>query len=438
MENIDKFNSMITSIVPVGAIVGVIFGSKLATIGRRKSIIILDIIWATASIITTIRNFYILMIGRAIIGFTSGAFSVIVPLFVSEIAPVSISGTLGGINQFMIAFSIMIAGVLGFYVPLKGDVYLRKYSNIWIYIFLVPVILSLLQWALLLFVFKYDTPAFYTKMNQKELFHSVNKLIYKGYNSNSNTNSSSVIAKEEKYSDLFSYPYFKAFAIGWSLSFMQGLTGINWILFYSTDIFSKNATGSNPEVAAKYGTFLFGLVNWSSCILALPLLGMFGRKKLLLVGQYGMILCHFCLSLWSKSHIRYSTEFFVLLFVSFYEIGVGTILWIYASEIMTAKGLGIAALFNWISTIVFSFITPYLYSMLPTEYVYGLLMIFWIIGLIFIHCKLFLFNTIVFIVETKGLTKSQIDEKINGYTIMKDDDSPESLDMDDLGIKKQK
>ena len=44
MENIDKFNSMITSIVPVGAIVGVIFGNKLATIGRRKSIIILDII----------------------------------------------------------------------------------------------------------------------------------------------------------------------------------------------------------------------------------------------------------------------------------------------------------------------------------------------------------------------------------------------------------
>ena len=192
----------------------------------------------------------------------------------------------------------MIPGLFGFYVPLKGDVYLQKYSNICVYVFLLPAFLSSMQMALLLFIFKYDTPVFYSQKNQKELQLEANKKIYLNFNESAVTKSSHPETTiEESYSDLITTPYIKAFMIGWGLSFVQGLSGINWIVFYSTDIFSRNSTGINAEVAAKFGTFLMGLVNWISCMFALPLLNHFGRKTLLLTGQYGLIFCHFMLSI---------------------------------------------------------------------------------------------------------------------------------------------
>ena len=46
---------------------------------------------------------------------------------------------------------------------------------------------------------------------------------------------------------------------------------------------------------------------------------------------------------------------------------------------------------------------------------------------------------IVFIVETKGLTKSQIDQKINGYIIMEENYTSNELDLVEVdSFKKDK
>ena len=102
MEDMNMFNSIVTAVVPVGGIFGVLWGSKLASCGRRLSLIYISLIWAIGSLVTLFRNFYLLNIGRFVVGFSSGSYSVIVPLFVSEIAPVSISGSLGALNQLML------------------------------------------------------------------------------------------------------------------------------------------------------------------------------------------------------------------------------------------------------------------------------------------------------------------------------------------------
>ena len=93
---------MVTAVVPIGGIIGALLGSKIATIGRRNALILLSIVCTFGSFLTIVLNFYTMIIGRLIFGFACGGYSVVVPLFVSEIAPVSISGALGGLNQFMI------------------------------------------------------------------------------------------------------------------------------------------------------------------------------------------------------------------------------------------------------------------------------------------------------------------------------------------------
>ena len=52
----------------------------------------------------------------------------------------------------------------------------------------------------------------------------------------------------------------------------------------------------------------------------------------------------------------------VMLFVLFFEFSLGPIPWIYMSEIMTDKGLSIAVLINWLTTLMLSIVTPYLIS----------------------------------------------------------------------------
>ena len=236
-------------------------------------------------------------------------------------------------------------------------------------------------------MFQYDTPVFYSKTNQKDFEHEVNCLIYKDYDSDNFERVSVDPICEESYSNLFTNAYVRAFAIGCWLSMIQQLSGINWIIFYSTDIFTKNSSGTEAEVNAKFGTFLVGLVNWASSIWVLPLISVFGRKTLLLIGQYGMIIWYLLLSVSSSYNMNTLIEVLTLIFVCFFELGVGTILWIYASETMTAKGMGIAILLNWVITIIWSFSTPFMFSGISPHYVYGMLMILWFFGVVFIHRK---------------------------------------------------
>lgn len=58
-------------------------------------------------------NFAMLVLGRAIIGVGSGAATVIVPLFLGEVAPASIKGSIGMLNQLGISFGLFVAVALG-------------------------------------------------------------------------------------------------------------------------------------------------------------------------------------------------------------------------------------------------------------------------------------------------------------------------------------
>jgi len=48
--------------------------------------------------LTCIPNFYALVIGRLIYGYSAGLFSFLTPKYISEVAPVEVSGTFGGVS----------------------------------------------------------------------------------------------------------------------------------------------------------------------------------------------------------------------------------------------------------------------------------------------------------------------------------------------------
>lgn len=114
----------------------------------------------------------------------------------------------------MVTLGIMIVNCFGFLIPHKDNVPEQKNSILYVYIFLIPAAISLIQAVLFQFVFKYDTPVFYQKRNQTELQNEVNKLIYKDYLQNNSDMQCIEPIYEEGYTDLISNAYRKAFIIG--------------------------------------------------------------------------------------------------------------------------------------------------------------------------------------------------------------------------------
>jgi predicted MFS family arabinose efflux permease len=78
--------------------IGSLIGGKLSDkFGRRKALLIDDVIFIVGTIVCTFAPRYsILVLGRLIVGFGVGIASAIIPLFITEISPVRIRGQIGG------------------------------------------------------------------------------------------------------------------------------------------------------------------------------------------------------------------------------------------------------------------------------------------------------------------------------------------------------
>ena len=121
----------------------------------------LDLLAALGILLTLIKSLFTICIGRLIYGFAAGAFSVLCPMFISEIAPISISGPLGVISEFNITLGAFIAFAVGYYqIPFSGTPE-EASSGAWRVVFGFPLIIILVHLILLGCVFTFDSPKFY-------------------------------------------------------------------------------------------------------------------------------------------------------------------------------------------------------------------------------------------------------------------------------------
>lgn len=98
---IEGFNDklgLINTMVPIGALIGSFSGGPLGKFGRRKLLMLSNFFLGAAVAVVNVQAIWSLMVGRFILGMTVGAASVMVPLFISEISPPSLSGPLGTVN----------------------------------------------------------------------------------------------------------------------------------------------------------------------------------------------------------------------------------------------------------------------------------------------------------------------------------------------------
>lgn len=97
-------------------------GGKFIQRGRRKVIIIFNVLAAISVTFTMFLNLPMIVLGRYLFGFCCGVFSVAGPKMLDETVPIHLSSSFGTASNSFMSFGIMVALLLGAGLPEQDNI----------------------------------------------------------------------------------------------------------------------------------------------------------------------------------------------------------------------------------------------------------------------------------------------------------------------------
>ena len=107
----------------LGAMVGAGLAGPLShRMGRRRLIIIAAVTFTVGALIAAAApSAGVLVAARFVLGLAVGSAALVVPLYLSEIAPTEIRGAIASLNQMMIVVGILAAFIVNAILASSGD-----------------------------------------------------------------------------------------------------------------------------------------------------------------------------------------------------------------------------------------------------------------------------------------------------------------------------
>ncbi len=113
------YNTLISNSSILGLFIGSIFASKIIGIGRRKAIILMNVIIVIGTGISLILTIPTLIIGRFISGFAAGVLTICVNTCIYETVPLTMASSFGAHTSIAIDFAGLFCLLLGLTLPEK-------------------------------------------------------------------------------------------------------------------------------------------------------------------------------------------------------------------------------------------------------------------------------------------------------------------------------
>lgn len=333
----------------IGATVGAsLAGFPQDWLGRRLTLVIACVVYGGAvTVSVTSASFAQLCAGRLITGLAIGLFSSTGPMYISELAPPAIRGSLVTVNQVCICVGILFGFAVGKIFPTTQWRYMLAFA--------LPVA------ALLLLAFAFVTPFsprwLVTKGRSDEARGVLLRIrTTRGADDDSEEAAAersavdAELASIEKTvqematvsrSEVMAQPWVRwAVIVGVTLSFMQQWTGVNTVNAYAPDVL-KDAGFSAADSITQ--SIYIGVVKLAFVIVALVLMDRLGRRLLLLVGTAGMAVSLGCLATALLVHAPpFFTAGSLFLYMAFFEISLGPVMWLMLSELYPLSVRGMA------------------------------------------------------------------------------------------------
>jgi sugar porter (SP) family MFS transporter len=397
----------------VGAVlVGAMFGPFIAgfltdRLGRKKINIFASIIFLVGSILTAIAPTVLtLIIGRLFLGVAIGLVAATVPLYLSEMSPKDKRGQLVTYFQLAITLGILLSYVVGYLF--EGAI------DAWRSMFWAGFVPAVLLFLGMLFV--PESPRWLlSKGREKEAMEVLLKLRDEE-TANKDFNETMQIIEQESlnktdWRELFSKRLRIPLFIGIGIFAIQQFSGINAIIYYSTDIFKQLFSSSQATLA----TVGVGIVNSLATIIGMRFLDKWGRKPLLYTGLIGTAVCLGIVGLafFLKESLPESIKQFMLVggiytYIIFFAISLGPLGWLLISEVYPLKIRGFATSMGSVNHWVFDLLVAKSFPLLAATSlgtnggIFGIYMVVVLLGLFFAKYVVF---------ETKGLSLEDIEKK---------------------------
>ena len=425
------YDKVMHGITSSSALIGCVIGGAVSgyfasLLGRRNSLRLAAVLFFLSALGSYYPEFLFLEYGKAnmslllafnlyriIGGIGVGLASAICPMYIAEIAPSEIRGTLVSCNQFAIIFGMLVVYFVNYLIlgdhtnPIvlkdaaTGLYSLSPESDMWTvqkgwrYMFGSEAIPAA-AFGLLLFTVP-KTPRYLVMTGQHQVALSILEKI-NGVNKAREILAEIRATATEKTEKLFTYGFAVIF-IGIMLSVFQQAIGINAVLYYAPRIFES----AGAEGGGMMQTVIMGIVNILFTVVAIVTVDRFGRKPLLIIGSIGRAFGAFMVAICDNwGIIGIIPVLSIIVYAAFFMMSWGPICWVLIAEIFpnTIRGqaVAIAVAFQWIFNYLVSSTFPALYDFSPM-FAYSLY------GIVCVIAALFVWRCVP---ETKGKTLEEM------------------------------
>lgn len=399
----DTLQGFLVSSVLIGAVIGAGTNGILADIfGRKKIIMATAVIFILGSILCAFApNVYVLILSRIFVGFAVGIVNFIVPLYLSEISPKHLRGTLVSLYQWAIT-----AGILFSYFI--NSVFAHVVYN-WRLMLVAGVVPGLILFVGMCFMS--DTPRWLVSKGREDdaerVFIKIEPDIDVKKEVAEIKDTLRNNCKDEKF--VFKKYMLMPFVVGIGIMFAQICTGINTIIYYAPTIFKT--AGFDSNITAIYATAGIGIVNFVMTIVAVYFTDRLGRKPLLYFGLTGVMLSLFALGTSFAfadilgAGLKWVAVGSLVTYIICFAMSLGPIGWILVSEVFPLKIRGLSMSVCTVSNFAFNFFVVASFPVLLHRI--GGAWTFWSFGIVSILCIIFVYY---FVPETKGISLEQIEQ----------------------------
>lgn len=366
----------------IGSIAGVLVAGTLSDyLGRKLTMLISAALFSISAIGCAVCGSFDGLVAYRIIGGVGiGIVSIVSPIYISEVSPAKIRGTLVSLYQLAVTVGFLMAYLMNWIIDANIDTALISGSGdagitLWQKIMHTEAWRGMLGSetvpALLFFFIIFFIP------------ESPKWLIVNGKTGKAAAVLSRIYPTEEEvkteitltqdslqgenngsWSDLLKPGILLAVIAGSAIAILGQFMGVNAVLYYGPKIFSE-AGFDNPM----FSTVLVGVVNMLTTVLAVFIIDRVGRKQLIYWGVSGMILCLLAIGVYFAwgTQIGLGNGFMLTFFLSYVfccAISISAIVFVLLSEMypnsVRGRAMSIAGFALWIGTYLIGQLTPVL------------------------------------------------------------------------------
>ncbi|MCB8955539.1 MAG: sugar porter family MFS transporter [Nocardioides sp.] len=402
---------IITSWVTLGAMVGALVAGVLADrLGRRFTLVLASVIFVVGALLEALApGTTVLVVGRLVLGAGVGIASVAGPLYGAENAAARDRGRMVSLYQMAVTIGIFLA-YWADYLLIENDRW-----RLMLGISAVPAVLLVLVVLPLR-----DSATWYVKVGRRTDAEDVVRKAEPEVDAAQRiADIEQGLASEQQASwgEVFSRTWRRPLIVAGGLAVLQQLTGINAIIYYANTIFAA-AGFDSPTQQSLATLWAVGGVNVLATLIAVLYVDRFGRKPLLTIGSWGMLLslllvagAFFRLDEVSASdaaaHGTSNAGLLALVgtvtFIASFAFSLGPIVWTVINEVFPShvrgKGVAAATALNWFAAWA---VTQTFLSVVDLTSTSGAFLIF------AFFCAVTLWFVHRYVPETKGRTLEEV------------------------------